>query len=330
MSIPTPPAATTVADVKGHTVRHFLSVDDVSSDELLALLDRADELKAERAARLRAGASLVGDELGGRSVALVFEKPSLRTRASFEVGVHELGGTPLPMWDSEVGLGRRETVEDTGAVLGRYVHAIVVRTFGHQGLARLAEAAGVPVVNALTDHEHPCQALADLQTFREVHGTFAGRVLTYVGDGNNVAHSLLLAGAKVGLSVRIAHPEGYAPDEQVVARARDIAVATGAEVVTTTDPVAAVAGAHALYTDVWASMGQEDEAVERRRVFAPFQVTEQLLAAADDDAVVLHCLPAHRGEEITAEVIDGSRSRIFDQAENRLHAQKALLATLLA
>jgi ornithine carbamoyltransferase len=320
----------TATTTKGHAMRHFLSADDMSGEQLRALLDRADELKAERAARVRAEESLVGGQLRGRSVALVFEKPSLRTRASFEVGVHELGGKPLPMWDAEVGLGRRETVEDTGAVLGRYVHAIVIRTFSQAAIERLAAASGVPVVNALTDHEHPCQALADLQTFREVHGGFEGRVLTYVGDGNNVAHSLLLAGPKVGLSVRVAHPQGYAPDEQVVARARELAAATGAEVMVTTDPQAAADGAHALYTDVWASMGQEDEAAERAAVFAPYQVTAELLVRAADDAVLLHCLPAHRGEEVAAEVIDGPASRVFDQAENRLHAQKALLEDLLA
>ena len=310
-------------------MRHFLSVDDVTGDELLALLDRADELKAERAARHRAGSSLVGDQLQGRSVALVFEKPSLRTRASFEVGVHELGGKALPMWDGEVGLGRREAVADVGAVLGRYVHAIVIRTFGQDDLEELAAAAGVPVVNALTDHEHPCQALADLQTVREHHGELAGRTLTYVGDGNNVAHSLLLAGAKVGLSVRIAHPEGYAPDPDVVAAAQRHAGASGAEVVVTTDPRAAVDGADAVYTDVWASMGQESEAAERAAKFADFQVTPQLMAHAADGAVFLHCLPAHRGEEVAAEVMASPAARVFDQAENRLHAQKALLATLL-
>jgi ornithine carbamoyltransferase len=221
-------------------------------------------------------------------------------------------------------------VEDTGAVLGRYVHAIVIRTFSQEAIERLADASGVPVVNALTDHEHPCQALADLQTFREVHGGFEGRTLTYVGDGNNVAHSLLLAGPKVGLSVRVAHPQGYAPDEAIVARARELAATSGAEVLVTTDPQAAADGAHALYTDVWASMGQEDEAAERAAVFAPYQVTAELLARAADDAVLLHCLPAHRGEEVAAEVIDGEASRVFDQAENRLHAQKALLEDLLA
>ena len=319
----------TATTTKGRAMRHFLSADDVSGGQLLLLLDRADELKAERAARARAEESLVGEQLRGRTVALIFEKPSLRTRASFEVGVHELGGKPLPMWDTEVGLGQRETVEDTGAVLGRYVHAIVIRTFSQEAITRLADASGVPVVNALTDHEHPCQALADLQTFREVHGGFEGRTLTYVGDGNNVAHSLLLAGPKLGLSVRVAHPPGYAPDESVVARARELAAGTGAEVLVTTDPQQAADGAHALYTDVWASMGQEDEAAERAAVFAPYQVTTDLLARAADDAVLLHCLPAHRGEEVAAEVIDGEAARVFDQAENRLHAQKALLEDLL-
>jgi ornithine carbamoyltransferase len=311
-------------------MRHFLSVDDVTGDELLALLDRADELKAERAARLRAGDPLTGHDLRGRSVALVFEKPSLRTRASFEVGIHELGGKALPMWDGEVGLGRRETVADIGAVLGRYVQAIVIRTFAQRDLEELAASAGVPVVNALTDHEHPCQALADLQTLRESHGELAGRTLAYVGDGNNVAHSLLLAGAKVGVSVHVAHPDGYAPDAGVVAAARRSAQASGARILTTTDPHAAVADADAVYTDVWASMGQEDEAAERAETFAPFQITPDLLAEADDDAIFLHCLPAHRGEEVAGEVMAGTASRVFDQAENRLHAQKALLSTLLA
>jgi ornithine carbamoyltransferase len=311
-------------------VRHFLGIDDLSSGELLAVLDRADELKGQRAAALFEGRSPVVDVLHGRSVALVFEKPSMRTRASFEVAVHELGGKALPMWDAEIGLGRRETIADTGAVLSRYVQAIVIRTFGQERIAELAEAASVPVVNALTDLEHPCQALADLQTLRETHGSLHGRALAYVGDGNNVAHSLLLAGAKVGLSVRVGHPEGYAPEADVVARAHELAAESGAELLVTTDPVEAVTGADAVYTDVWASMGQEDEAQARAGVFAPFQVTPDLLAHAADGAVLLHCLPAHRGEEVAAEVIDGPASRVFDQAENRLHAQKALLATLLA
>lgn len=308
----------------------FLSVDDLTHAELLSVLDDADRRKAERARCEDEGRTLIDDALSGRTVALVFEKPSLRTRVSFEVAVRELGGTPLPLWDREIQLGARESVADTGQVLSRYVHAIVVRTFGQDRLVELADAADVPVVNALTDLEHPCQALADLQTYREAHGTFAGGTLAYVGDGNNVAHSLLLAGAKVGLSVRVAHPEGYTPDAGIVARARAIADETGAHVTLTTDPYAAVDGANAIYTDVWTSMGQEVEAESRRAIFAPYQVTTGLIAHAADGAIFLHCLPAHRGEEVAAPVIDGPASRVFDQAENRMHAQKALLAHLLA
>jgi ornithine carbamoyltransferase len=307
----------------------YLSVDDLTAEQLVGLLDLADELKADRAARLASASSLVRGELAGRTVAMIFEKPSTRTRVSFQVAVSELGGAPLPLSAAELQLGRGETIADTGAVLARYVQAIVVRTFGQDRLVDLAAAADVPVVNALTDREHPCQALADLQTFREVHGGFAGRSLAYVGDGNNVAHSLLLAGAKVGLSVRVAHPEGYAPDPGIVARAEEVAAGTGATIVVTTDPVAGVADADAVYTDVWASMGQEGEAEERAALFAPFQVSAPLFDHAAPGAAFLHCLPAHRGEEVTAEVIDGPASRVFDQAENRLHAQKALLATLL-
>ena len=307
----------------------FLSIDDVDGEQLLALLDLADELKADRAARVASDSSLIRRELRGRTVAMIFEKPSTRTRVSFQVGVSELGGHPLALSSSELQLGRGETVADTGAVLSRYVHAIVVRTFAQARLDELAEGAEVPVVNALTDEEHPCQALADLQTVREVFGGFDGRTLTYVGDGNNVAHSLLLAGAKVGLSVRVAHPEGYAPDAAVLARAQQIAAGTGAEASATTDATAAVTGADVVYTDVWASMGQEGEAEARLRAFEPYRVTPELFAHSADGAVFLHCLPAHRGEEVSAEVIDGPASQVFDQAENRLHAQKALLAKLL-
>jgi ornithine carbamoyltransferase len=307
----------------------FLSADDVTADQLTALLDLADELKADRADRTEAGKELSRDELHGRTVALLFEKPSTRTRVSFQVGVTELGGRPLPLSSAELQLGRGETIADTGAVLSRYVHAVVVRTFGQDRVEELAAGASIPVVNALTDLEHPCQALADLQTLRETHGELAGRTLAYVGDGNNVAHSLLLAGAKVGVSVRVGHPEGFAPDDAIVARARELAATSGAEVVVTTDPVAAVTDADAVYTDVWASMGQEAEAEERAALFAPYQVTPELFGHAAEGAVFLHCLPAHRGEEVAAEVMDGPASRVFDQAENRLHAQKALLAWLL-
>ena len=310
--------------------RHFLSVTDLGRDQLIAVLDAADLLKQERSDRLTAGRSPVRGELDGRTVALVFEKPSTRTRVSFQVAVSELGGDPLPLASSDLQLGRGETIADTGAVLSRYVHAIVVRTFGQDRLEDLTASSTVPVVNALTDLEHPCQALADLQTFREVHGRFEGRSLAYVGDGNNMAHSLLLAAATVGLSVRVAHPEGYGPEPMVVERARELAGGSGTEVVVTDDVAAAVSGAHAVYTDVWASMGQEHEAGGRARVFAPYQVTPELMASAAPEAVFLHCLPAHRGEEVAAEVMDAPTSRVLQQAENRLHAQKALLAALLA
>ena len=306
---------------------HFLGIDDLDAEHLLAVLDLADQLKEERSA---GGAGTHAAALAGRTVALVFEKPSTRTRVSFQVAVAELGGHPLPLSSAELQLGRGETIADTAAVLSRFVHAIVIRTFGQERIVELAANATVPVVNALTDREHPCQALADLQTLRaERGGELAGSVLAYVGDGNNVAHSLLLAGALTGVEVRIAHPPGYAPEADIVARARELGAASGSEVVVTTDAVAAVTGAHAVYTDVWASMGQEAEAEARLAVFDPYRVTPELFAHAATDAVFLHCLPAHRGEEVAAEVIDGPASRVFDQAENRLHAQKALLVELL-
>ena len=308
---------------------NFLSSDDLSGEQTMSVLSLADGLKAERQTRLAAGESPVRDVLHGRTIAMIFEKPSTRTRVSFQVAVSELGGSPLSLSAGELQLGRGETIADTGAVLSRYVHGIVVRTFGQDRLDELAGAATVPVVNALTDQEHPCQALADLQTIRAEFGELPGRTLAYVGDGNNVAHSLLLAGAKVGLSVRIGHPEGYAPDGVVVARARELAAVSGAEIAVTLDPVEAVVGADAVYADVWASMGQEDEATERLATFAPYQITRQLFDHTADGAIFLHCLPAHRGEEVTDEVIDSTASRVFDQAENRLHAQKALLAMLL-
>ncbi|MFO7959543.1 MAG: ornithine carbamoyltransferase [Nitriliruptoraceae bacterium] len=311
---------------------HFLGVDDLDADQLIDLLDLADRLAADRASGGASGGAGSHDQaLAGRTVALVFEKPSTRTRVSFQVAVAELGGHPLPLSSAELQLGRGETIADTAAVLSRFVHAIVIRTFGQDRIVELAANATVPVVNALTDLEHPCQALADLQTLRAARGgELAGSVLTYVGDGNNVAHSLLLAGALAGVEVRIAHPDGYEPDDAIVARARELAAVSGTEVVVTTDAVAAVTGAHAVYTDVWASMGQEAEAEARLAVFDPYRVTAELFAHAADDAVFLHCLPAHRGEEVAAEVIDGPASRVFDQAENRLHAQKALLVRLLA
>ena len=258
-------------------------------------------------------------------MALVFEKPSTRTRLSFEVGVAELGGHPLVVDAQSTQLGRGETIEDTARVMSRYVSAIVIRTFGQERIEALAAASSVPVVNALTDAWHPCQVLADLQTVRERRGRTEGQVLAYLGDGaNNMAHSLLLGGAMAGMSVRVGAPEGYLPDPAVVERAR----AHGTDVLVTTDPAEAADGADVLTTDVWVSMGQSDEE-QRRADLAPYALDEAALARAAGDALVLHCLPAHRGEEIAASVIDGPHSAVWDEAENRLHAQKALLAFLL-
>jgi ornithine carbamoyltransferase len=300
--------------------RHFLVDDDLSPAELERVLDDAVRRKRDR---------FMDTPLNGGSVALVFEKPSTRTRLSFEVGVHELGGHPIVVDASTTQLGRGETLEDTAMVMSRYCSAIVIRTFGQDRIERLAAASSVPVVNALTDYAHPCQAIADLQTIRERRGDTSGLTLTYVGDGNNVAHSLLLAGVSAGMRVRVAAPRGYQPIEQVVRRANQIGEETGGAAVVMTDPLEAAKGADVLYTDVWASMGQEDEADSRMQLFQGYQLDDRLVDAARDDVIVLHCLPAHRGEEIAASVIDGPHSAVWDQAENRLHAQKALLAFLL-
>jgi ornithine carbamoyltransferase len=262
-------------------------------------------------------------------VALIFEKPSTRTRVSFEVAVAETGGHPIPLSSGELQLGRGETIEDTGRVLSRYVDAIVLRTFEQERLEALAAGASVPVVNSLSDFEHPCQALADLLTIRERRGELAGQTLAYVGDGNNVAHSLLLSGAMAGMAVRVATPRGFEPIPQVVGRAEEIATRCGGSILVTNDPKQAALGADVLYADVWASMGQESEALERKLVFQAYRIDQALLALAAPDAIVLHCLPAHRGEEITDDVIDGPQSAVWDQAENRLHTQKALLLWLL-
>jgi ornithine carbamoyltransferase len=302
--------------------RDFLSIDDLTPEELHHLLDLGAKVKAspeDHAERLR-----------GRAVALIFEKPSTRTRVSFEVAVSSSGGHPLALSSAELQLGRGETIEDTGRVLSRYVDAIVLRTFGQERLEALARGASVPVVNSLSDFEHPCQALADLLTVREWSGELAGEVLTYIGDGNNVAHSLLLAGAKTGMHVRVATPVGFEPIPQVVGRAEDIAREMGGSVRVLNDAEEAADGADALYTDVWASMGQEAEAMERRLVFQGYRIDQALVDRAKPDVVVLHCLPAHRGDEITDDVIDGPRSGVWDQAENRLHTQKALLLWLLS
>ncbi len=303
-------------------VQSFLSVDDLSRDDLLALLAAAAKVKAKPTTWV--------NRLQGKQVALIFEKPSTRTRVSFEAAVSTMGGHAIVLRGDELQLGRGETIEDTGRVLSRYVDAIVVRTFGQDRLERLAEVASVPVVNALSDFEHPCQALADLLTIFEQRSEFEGVPLAYVGDGNNVAHSLMIGGAKLGMDVRVATPPGYEPFPQVVDRSQEIAERTGARITVTNDLADAVTAAAFVYTDVWASMGQESSAEERASAFDGYQVNSQLLQMASPDALVLHCLPAHRGEEIATDVIDGPRSIVWDQAENRLHTQKALLDHLLA
>jgi ornithine carbamoyltransferase len=301
--------------------RHFLSVDDLSNEELGGLLALSSQVKAHPEAYAAA--------LAAMSVAMIFEKPSTRTRVSFEVGIAELGAHPLALGASELQLGRGETIEDTGRVLSRYVDAVVLRTFGQDRLEALARTSTVPIVNALSDFEHPCQCLADLLTVREHLGSLAGKVLTYVGDGNNVAHSLLLGGAKAGMHVRVATPNGYEPIPQVVQRAVEIGEETGGTALVTHDALSACTGADVLYTDVWASMGQEAEATERTLVFQQYRIDAEAVARAKPDVIVMHCLPAHRGQEITGEIMDGPHSVVWDQAENRLHTQKALLAWLL-
>ena len=309
--------------------RHFLTVDDLSVSELSDVLDLADELKAQRPAPGTGTSAPFGDALAGRSVALLFEKPSTRTRVSFEVGIRELGGHPVILSAGQMQLGRGETLADTARVLSAYVHAIVLRTFGQDRLEGLSEHGSIPVVNALSDFAHPCQVLADLQTIREYKGTLPHLKLAYLGDGNNVAHSLLQAGAMVGMHVAVATPPGYEPIPQVVHAAEALAADSDGLVTVTTDPKEAAADADVLYTDVWASMGQETESDERALIFKPYQVNDAALELARPDAIVMHCLPAHRGEEITADVLDGDQSVVWTQAENRLHAQKALLVHLL-
>jgi ornithine carbamoyltransferase len=300
--------------------RDYLSVDDVSPEELVHLLELAAALKADP--------SLHREALAGKAIALLFEKSSTRTRLSFEVGVAQLGAHPLVLSSADLQLGRGETIEDTGRVMSRYVDAIVLRTFEQERLEALAGAASVPVVNSLSDFEHPCQALADLQTIRERFGALEGRTLTYVGDGNNVAHSLLLAGAKAGMHVRVATPPGFEPIPVVSQRASEIATDRGGSIAVGNDAKVAAEGADVLYTDVWASMGQEAESDERSLVFPAYRIDQALVDVASPEAIVLHCLPAHRGHEITDDVIDGPRSAVWDQAENRLHSQKALLLFL--
>ena len=299
--------------------RDCLTLAEFRPGEVRLILDEAVRLKMLRRSRIPFR------PLFGKTLAMVFQKPSNRTRVSFEVGMYQLGGHALPLSPQEIQMGKRETPSDTGRVLARYIDAIMVRTFDDEELAELARAADVPVINGLSDLHHPCQALADLLTIQEELGRLEGVKIAYVGDGNNVAHSLSLGCTLTGAKLSIAHPPGHAPDKKIV----DLAAKLGDAPTLTEDPQEGAADAQVVYTDVWASMGQEEEAGERKEKFAPYQVNEELMSHADPNAIFLHCLPAHRGEEVTAGVIDGPRSRVFDQAENRLHAQKALLYLLL-
>lgn len=310
--------------------RDLLSLADLTSDELVALLDLAAALKADVAAGGTGEVALGGRMGAGRAVAVILQKPSLRTHLSFEVGVHRLGGHPVMMTGENGAFSRGESIADTARVLERFVDAIVLRTFAHETIEELAHYASVPVVNALTDDEHPCQGLADLLTIREHFGSFDGLTMAYVGDGsNNMAHTYLLAGAHTGMRTVIGTPAGYQPSERYLAAAHRIAATTGATIDVVENPQTAVSGADIVITDTWASMGQEGEHDERAGVFEPYQVNDDLMALASERAVFLHCLPAHRGEEATDSVLDGPRSLIFDEAENRVHAQQAVLAAVL-
>jgi len=292
--------------------RNFLEIDDLGADELDQVLTAGQDPNPAMV-------------MAGKGAALLFEKPSLRTRNSMELAVVQLGGHPVTIFRDEAGIDSRETAEDVARVLSRYHAVIAARVFDHVLLDRLAAASGVPVVNMLSDDAHPCQALADLLTLRQRFGALKGRVIAYVGDGNNVCTSLMLASVMEDMEIRVATPPGFAPSPEVVERARH-----RGEVVVTEDPTVAVKGADAVYTDVWASMGQEAEAERRRRAFAGFTVDDELMATAAPDAVFLHCLPAHRGEEVSASVLEGPQSLVWQQAENRLHAQRGLLYWLLA
>ena len=299
--------------------RHFLTLLDLSAAELSSLIARARVLKKVR------GTPEHPRPLAGKSVAIILEKSSTRTRVSFEVGVHELGALPVTLIARDTQLGRGEPLEDTARMLNGYVHAAVYRTFGHERVQALANAATIPIINGLSDTYHPCQLLADLQAMDEAFGSLAGLRVAWIGDGNNMAHSWINAAARTGIEVTLACPAAYAPSTKVVEHARSL----GAKVTVVTSPAAAARGAHVVTTDVWASMGQEEEARDRQRAFEGFIVDDALMASADPKAIFLHCLPAHRGEEVSASVIDGKQSHVWNEAENRLHAQKALMEYLV-
>jgi len=299
----------------------FLSIRDFSPEQIRHLLEVARTIKANPTGYSHA--------LRGKTLALIFEKPSLRTRVTFDVGIQQLGGFSIYLSPAEINLGKRESVYDVAKNLERMVQGIMIRTFAHDIVERMAEYSAVPVINGLTDYSHPCQAMADYLTIFETKGQVKGKKVAYIGDGNNVAHSLMFAGAQLGADVWVATPHGYEPKADAITWANQRCTKTGGTCTVTNDPVAAAMGADVIYTDVWASMGQEAEAAERRRIFMPFQVNMRLFKLAKPDAIFMHCLPAHRGDEVTDDVIDSSRSVVFQEAENRLHAQKAIMLEVM-
>jgi ornithine carbamoyltransferase len=304
--------------------RDFLSLKDYTQEEIVYLLDFADFLKA------KVKTNQPYEVLKGKTLGLIFEKSSTRTRVSFEVGMVQLGGYPLFLSANDLQMGRGEPIKDTARVLSRYLDGVMIRTYNHSDVEELAAYANIPIINGLTDALHPCQVLADLQTIREHKGhNLKGMKLAYIGDGNNMAHSLMIGGAKMGMEIYIASPNEYTPDDQWVDIAKEIAAETGGKIVLTNDIHEASKKADVLYADVWASMGQEQEAKDRRAALEKYQINDALLKRADKDVIVMHCLPAHRGEEITEEVLEGEHSVVFDEAENRLHAQKAVLASII-
>lgn len=302
----------------------FLTLADYTPEQINDLLDLAFYMKAQKKK------GIPFEPLKGKVLGMIFEKSSTRTRVSFEAGTIQLGGQALFLSSKDMQLGRGETIADTARVLSGYLDGIMIRTYSHHDVEELAKYATIPVINGLTDLYHPCQVLADLQTMMEVKGDLKGKKLVYIGDGNNVAHSLMIGSAKMGIEIVVVAPDGYAPDKEVVEKAQQFAKKSGGKITLSTDPNEAVQGADFIYTDVWASMGQEEEQVKRRKDFADYQVNESLLAKAKEDVTFMHCLPAHRDEEVTEAVIEGGHSVVFQQAENRLHAQKALMTALMS
>ncbi|MBQ8165155.1 MAG: ornithine carbamoyltransferase [Clostridia bacterium] len=305
-------------------MNHLISLNDLSCEEITELIDLAIKLKKDN----KEGKT--HHYLKGKSLGMIFSKSSTRTRVSFEVGMYQLGGQALFLSSNDIQLGRGEPISDTAQVLSRFLDGIMIRTFKHSDVTELAERGSIPIINGLTDDEHPCQVLADLQTIYEHKGTLKGLKLAYIGDGNNMAHSLLHGCSKVGMDIAVASPEGYTCGEKFVNEAKAAAAVSGSKVTMTDDPIEAIKDADVVYTDTWASMGQESEKEIRAKIFAPYQVNKELFAYAKKDAMFLHCLPAYRGYEVTEDVIDGPNSAIFDEAENRLHAQKAVMVKLMA